>query len=85
MHRFDTDPTDGDYANNVDLRNLPFGRGEECLQDFEKDGSSAGPARLRRLTVITKVLERATTNPNDPNIRQHRALMLLYQDGVNRQ
>jgi len=84
MHRFDNDVADADYANNADLRSLPYGRGEECLQLFERNDESAGTARLRRLTVITKGFERSTADA-DPNIRRYRALMVVFEDGVNRQ
>jgi len=63
------------------LAGLPFGTGEECAQGFE---GGASP-RLHRLTVTTRVLNRTPNGPNDPDIHEFRTVMLVYQDGINRQ
>jgi len=69
------------------LRNLPYGQGLECAEDFEVNNSGTSPpevAQSKRLTVVARVLSVPTID-TDPGIHQWRAVTSVYLDGFNRQ
>lgn len=77
---FANNPADPDFANNADLRSLPFNEGSECVEIFE----TSTDTRIQRLTIRTSVFEQVVP-ATDPRIRRFRIVMPIYQDGINRQ